>query len=232
MGIYIFSWDVLKDALVTLKNQPNCDFGKHIIPYCHSNDARMFAYEFDGYWKDVGTLSSYWEANMELIDIVPEFNLYEEYWKIFTNGGHITPQYISGESSINRAIIGNGSEVYGDINSSVLGGGVTVGKGSVINDTILMRDVVVGDNCIINKAIIAEGSVIGDNVVIGEGDEVPNKLRPDIYNSGLVTIGEKSYVPSNVHIGKNTAISGNTCIDDYKDGVLLGGETLVKAGDL
>ena len=95
-----------------------------------------------------------------------------------------------------------------------------------------MRDVVVGDNCIINKAIIAEGSVIGDNVVIGEGDEVPNKLRPDIYNSGLVTIGEKSYVPSNVHIGKNTAISGNTCIDDYKDGVLLGGETLVKAGDL
>ena len=232
MGIYIFSWDVLKEALVTLKDQPNCDFGKHIIPYCHSNDKRLFSYEFTGYWKDVGTLSSYWEANMELIDIVPEFNLYEDYWKIFTNGGHITPQYISGEANINRAVIGNGSEIYGDVNSSVLGGGVTVGKGSVVTDTILMRDVVVGDNCVINKAIIAEGSVIGDNVVIGEGDDIPNKVRPDIYNDGLATIGEKSYIPSGVHIGKNTAISGHTDHSDYVDGVLPSGETLIKAGDL
>ena len=83
MGIYIFSWPVLKEALIKLKDQPNCDFGKHIIPYCHDKGDRLFAYEYNGYWKDVGTLSSYWEANMELIDIIPEFNLYEEFWKIF-----------------------------------------------------------------------------------------------------------------------------------------------------
>ena len=232
MGIYIFSWDVLREALVTLKDQPNCDFGKHVIPYCHSNNKRLFTYEFDGYWKDVGTISSYWEANMELIDIVPEFNLYDENWKVYTNGGHLTPQYISSDSKIYRAVIGNGSEIYGDVEDSVLGGGVTVGTGSVIKDTILMRDVVVGDNCVINKAIIAEGTVIGDNVVIGEGEDIPNKLRPDIYNSCIATIGEKSYIPSGVHIGKNTAVSGKTVPSDYTDGILQSGETLIKAGDL
>ena len=84
MGIYIFSWPVLREALINLKDQPNCDFGMHIIPYVHREGKRIFAYEYTGYWKDVGTLKSYWEANMELIDIVPEFNLYEEFWKIYT----------------------------------------------------------------------------------------------------------------------------------------------------
>ena len=80
--IELFSWDTLKDALYAMKDQSGCDFGKHIIPYCHENGKRLFAYEYNGYWKDVGTLGSYWEANMELIDLIPEFNLYEEYWKI------------------------------------------------------------------------------------------------------------------------------------------------------
>ena len=84
MGIYIFSWPVLREALITMSNQSNCDFGKHIIPYVHGNKQRLFAYEYNGYWKDVGTLSSYWEANMELINIIPVFNLYEEFWRIYT----------------------------------------------------------------------------------------------------------------------------------------------------
>ena len=95
MGIYIFSWPVLREALLKKKDEPGCDFGKHVIPYCHVNGQRLFAYEYNGYWKDVGTLGSYWEANMELIDIIPDFNLYEEFWKIYTNTGCIPPQYIS-----------------------------------------------------------------------------------------------------------------------------------------
>ena len=178
MGIYIFSWPVLKEALLKLSEQPNCDFGKHIIPYCHENGRRMFAYEYNGYWKDVGTLSSYWEANMELIDIIPEFNLYEEFWKIYTNSANIPPQYISDQSVVDRCIISNGSEIYGEVHNSVLGGGVTIGKGSIVRDSILMRDVVIGDNCVIDKAIIAEGTEIGNNVVIGIGSEVPNKEKP------------------------------------------------------
>ena len=231
MGIYIFSWPVLKEALLKLSEQPNCDFGKHIIPYCHENGRRMFAYEYNGYWKDVGTLSSYWEANMELIDIIPEFNLYEEFWKIYTNSANIPPQYISDQSVVDRCIISNGSEIYGEVHNSVLGGGVTIGKGSIVRDSILMRDVVIGDNCVIDKAIIAEGTEIGNNVVIGIGSEVPNKEKPNIYSDGLATIGENSRIPSNVQIGKNTAISGYTVPEDYSDGVLAGGETLIKAGE-
>ena len=231
MGIYIFSWPVLRDALVKLSEQPNCDFGKHIIPYCHEKGDRLFAYEYNGYWKDVGTLSSYWEANMELIDIIPEFNLYEEFWKIYTNSSNIPPQYISNEAVVDRCIISNGTEVYGEVHNSVLGAGVTIGKGSVVRDSIIMRDVMIGENCVIEKAIIAEDTEIGNNVVIGVGSEVPNKVKPNIYSGGLATIGEKSKIPSNVQIGKNTAVSGVTSIEDYSDGVLASGETLIKAGE-
>lgn len=231
MGIYIFSWPVLKDALIQLSGQPNCDFGKHIIPYCHSKGQRLFAYEYNGYWKDVGTLNSYWEANMELIDIIPEFNLYEEFWKIYTNNANLPPQYISEHGVVDRCIISNGTEVYGEVHSSVLGAGITIGKGSVVRDSIIMRNVTIGENCVIDKAIIAENTVIGDNVVIGIGAEVPNQLKPNIYSGGLVTIGENSKIPSDVQIGKNTAISGETSNEDYKDGMLAGGETLIKAGD-
>ncbi len=231
MGIYIFSWPVLKEALIRLSSQPNCDFGKHIIPYCGTKGMRMFAYEYNGYWKDVGTLSSYWEANMELIDIIPEFNLYEEFWKIYTNCMNLPPQYISPEGVVDKCIISNGSEICGEVHSSVLGAGVSVGKGSVIRDSIIMRDVVIGEDCVIEKAIIAENTEIGSNVVIGVGSDVPNRVRPDIYNGGLVTIGENSRIPSGVQIGRNTAVSGVTAAADYLNGILESGETLIKAGD-
>lgn len=231
MGIYIFSWPVLKEALVALKNEPGCDFGKHIIPYCHEKGQRLFAYEYNGYWKDVGTLGSYWEANMELIDIVPEFNLYEEYWKIYTNSGILPPQYISGQAVIERSIIGNGSEIYGEVRNCVIGSGVIIGEGAVVRDSIIMKDTVIGKGCVVDKAIIAENCEIGENVTLGIGSDIPNKLKPAIYSFGLVTIGENTTVPPGVQIGKNTALSGFTVKEDYPDGVLESGETLIKAGE-
>ena len=214
MGIYIFSWPVLKEALQELSSQPNCDFGKHIIPYCHSKNQRLFAYEYNGYWKDVGTLSSYWEANMELIDIIPEFNLYEEFWKIYTNSGVLPPNYVSEQSVIERSIICNGASIYGEVHNSILGSRVRIGKGAIIRDSIIMNETEIGENCVVDKAIIAENVKVGDNVTIGIGSDIPNKMRPDIYNSGLTTIGEKSVIPSGVQIGKNTAISGVTSKED------------------
>lgn len=231
MGIYIFSWPVLKEALQELSSQPNCDFGKHIIPYCHGKNQRLFAYEYNGYWKDVGTLSSYWEANMELIDIIPEFNLYEEFWKIYTNSGVLPPNYVSDQSAIERSIICNGASIYGEVHHSILGSRVRVGKGTIIRDSIIMNETEIGENCVVDKAIIAENVKVEDNVTIGIGSDKPNKMRPDIYNSGLVTIGEKSVIPSDVQIGKNTAISGVTSKEDYIGGVLESGETLIKAGE-
>ena len=231
MGIYIFSWPILRNALIQLSSQPNCDFGKHIIPYCHGNGNRLFAFEFNGYWKDVGTLGSYWEANMELIDIIPEFNLYEEFWKIYTKSDAVPPQYVSAESKIEKSLITGGAEIYGDVYNSVIGAGVTIGKGTVVRDSIIMKNTTIGENCTIDKAIIAEEVEISDGVVMGIGEEVPNKVQPKIYSFGLVTIGENSYIPPNVKIGKNTAIAGDTTPDDYNEGVLASGETLIKVGE-
>ena len=231
MGIYIFNWSVLKEALVTMSEQSNCDFGKHIIPYCRENGRRLFAYEYNGYWKDVGTLGSYWEANMELIDLIPEFNLYEEYWKIYTKSETIEPQFIAEEAVTERCIIGEGSEIYGQVYGSVIGPGVVIGKNTVVRDSIIMQDTSVGDNVTITKAIVAEGVSIGDNVEIGIGEEAENKLNKSVYSFGLATIGENSVIPSGVKIGKNTAISGETVKEDYPDGLLAGGESIIKAGD-
>ncbi len=231
MGIYIFSWPVLKEALIALREIHGCDFGKHIIPHCHGKGQRLFAYEYNGYWKDVGTLGSYWEANMELIDIIPEFNLYEEFWKIYTNSGILPPQYISANSVIEKSIIGNGCEIYGEIRNCVIGAGVTIGKGAVVRDSIIMQDVRIGDGCVIDKAIIAENSEIGQGSTLGIGKEVPNKLKPSVYSFGLVTIGENTKIPAGVQIGKNTAVSGITEKYDYPGGILESGETLIKAGE-
>ena len=231
MGIYIFSWPALKEALMSLKDQNSCDFGKHVLPYCKEKGERLFAYEYNGYWKDVGTLGSYWEANMELIDIIPDFNLYEEFWKIYTNTGSIPPQYISENSVIDKSIICNGAEIYGEVHNSVIGSNVVIGQGAVVRDSIIMQDVVIGENCVIDKSIIAEHVNVGDNVTLGIGSDIPNKLKSNIYSFGLVTIGENSVIPANVQIGKNTAISGVTAKEDYVDGVLESGETLIKVGE-
>ena len=230
MGIYIFSWKVLRDALVALKDQSSCDFGKHVIPYLHERDSRMFAYEFNGYWKDVGTLSSYWEANMELIDLIPEFNLYEKYWKVYTNTGAIQPQYISADSVVLKSIIGEGSEICGEVHNSVIGANVVIGKGTVVRDSIIMQGAEIGENCVLDKAIVAENCKVGDDVKIGVGEFAPSKFNPKVYNSDLAVIGERTVIPSHVSIGRNTAVSGVTEAADYADGVLESGESIIKAG--
>ena len=231
MGIYIFSWQVLKESLLAMKCQSNCDFGKHIIPYCHENGKRLFAYEYNGYWKDVGTLGSYWEANMELIDLIPEFNLYEEYWKIYTKSDMIAPQYYSSESVVEKSIVGEGTEVYGEIYSSVIGAGVTIGKGAVIRDSIIMKDAVIGDGAVVDKSIVAEGCKIGNHAQLGVGEYAESKLNPKVYTFDLVTVGENSVIPDGVIIGKNTAIAGVTTAEDYVDNVLASGEYIIKEGD-
>ncbi len=231
MGIYIFNWQTLREALLALAAQPALDFGKHVIPYCHGKGAPLYAYEFNGYWKDVGTLNSYWEANMELIDIIPEFNLYEEYWKIYTRSEILQPQYVSAESVVERSIIGEGTTILGKVYNSVIGCGVVIGEGTVVRDSILMNRTEIGSGCELNKAIIAEDVIIGDGVKLGVGDEVPNETDPHIYNHGIVTIGEKSVLPGGISVGKNSVIFGRMEPSDFTDQYLAGGKTLIKAGD-
>lgn len=230
MGIYIFSWKVLREALIAMSEEPGCDFGKHVIPYCHEKGDHIFAYEYNGYWKDVGTLGSYWEANMELIDIIPEFNLYEEYWKVYTKSDIIPPQYVAADAVIEKSIIGEGTEIYGKVYNSVIGAGVTIEAGAEIRDSIIMRDSVIGANTKITKAIVAEATKVGTGCEIGVGEFAPSKYDPKVYQFDLATIGEHSVIPNNVRIGKNTAISGVTAAEDYPDGLLASGDYIIKAG--
>ena len=231
MGIYIFSWPILRDSLIAMKDQSNCDFGKHIIPYCHQGGKRIFAYEFNDYWKDVGTLGSYWEANMELIDLIPEFNLYEEYWKIYTKQDIIEPQYIAADAAVERSIIGAGSQIYGEVTNCVLGAGVTVEEGAVLKDSIIMKNTHIGKDAYVEKAIIAENCEIGDGGEIGVGEEAESLLNPKIYAFGLATIGEGTVIPPQVKVGKNTAIKGVTTMDDYPDAELPSGGYIIKEGE-
>jgi glucose-1-phosphate adenylyltransferase len=168
---------------------------------------------------------------MELIDIVPEFNLYEEYWKIYTKSEIQPPQYFSEDSAIERSIVGEGTNIYGEVSNSVIGRGVTIGKGTVVKDSIIMNETVIGENCELNKVIVAENVVIGDNVRLGIGEEAENETAPHIYNHGIVTVGEKSVIPNGITVGKNSVIFGVTDDSDYVDSYLASGKTLIKAGE-
>lgn len=232
MGIYIFKWSVLKDALIKLKDQQQCDFGKHVIPYCHEKHDRIFAFEYNGYWKDVGTLGSYWEANMELIDLIPVFNLYEEFWRIYTNSTTLPPQYISSDSVIERSIISEGCDIAGEVYNSVIGANVTIKKGAVIRDSIVMQNTTIEAGAYLEKAIVAENVVIGAGSRVGVGAEAESRLDKKIYSFGIATIGENSVIPKNVTIGKNTAISGVTDESDYTNGELPSGDYIIKAGEM
>ena len=231
MGIYIFSWPVLKEALLKLKDQPNCDFGMHIIPYIHGSGGPIYAYEYNGYWKDVGTLKSYWEANMELIDIVPEFNLYEEFWKIYTKNDALPPQYISADAEIEKSIVGEGCDIRGNVQNSVISANVEVGENAEIHDSIIMQGSVIKPGTKIYGSIIAENVEVGENCTIGVGEYADSKLSQKIYNCDLTVIGEGSVIPDGVTIGKNVAISGKTEPSDYPDGKLPSGDYIVKAGE-
>ena len=232
MGIYIFNWKLLREALIANKDVPALDFGKHVIPYCHERGNQVYCYEYNSYWKDVGTLTSYWEANMELIDLVPVFNLYEEYWQIYTNGSSMAPQYISGEAHVDRCIIGEGCEIYGTVTNSGSGSEVIIEPGAVVNNSIIMDNTVIKAGARVEKAIIAEDCVIGKNCVLGDGEFRESTYNKKVYNADLVTIGEKTIIPDGVSIGKNTALLGETTLADYPNGRLESGDAIIKAGEV
>jgi len=167
---------------------------------------------------------------MELIDIVPEFNIYDSSWKTYTKTSGFEPVFYCKESKVETCIVGEGSEICGEIKNSVLGTNVIIEKGAVVEDSIIMSNTVVGGNTKIHKAIIAENCVVGSNCNIGVGEEAESKLNPNIYNSGLTTMGQGSVIPDGVTIGKNTAILGKTTIQDYIKKELPSGGFIIKAG--
>ena len=229
MGIYIFTWDRLREALIEDNSiHPDSDFGKHIIPKMLEEGQPMYAWRFQGYWKDVGTIQSYWESNMDLIRTLPEFDLYEDFWKIYTNSDHQPPQYTAADAKVEESLLSDGCEVYGEVYSSILGPGVIVEKGAVVKDSIIMAGTVIGEGSLVDKCVIDEKCKIGKNVQMGVGEDVPNELKPAIYNTGITVMGMNSIVPDGVVMGKNCVISGATVAADYPDGKLASGKSVIR----
>ena len=229
MGIYIFTWERLREALIEDNSiHPDSDFGKHIIPKMLEEGQPMYAWRFQGYWKDVGTIQSYWESNMDLIRTLPEFNLYEDFWKIYTNSDHQPPQYTAADAKVEEALLSDGCEVYGEVYRSILGPGVIVEKGAVVKDSIIMAGTTIGEGSLVDKCVIDEKCKIGKNVQMGVGEDVPNELKPAIYNTGITVMGMNSIVPDGVVMGKNCVISGATVAEDYPDGKLASGKSVIR----
>ena len=229
MGIYIFTWKKLREALIEdNKVHSNSDFGMHIIPKMLADGETLYAYRFNDYWKDVGTIESYWQANMELIKTVPEFNFYDKFWKIYTKTDNQPPQYVGRGAKLQQSIASEGCEIYGEVHSSVLGPDVLIKKGAVVRDSILMENVVIEEGAVVDRCIIDRNNIIGKGAVLGEGENIPNELKPNIYNTGITVVGENSVIPDGVHIGKNCVIYGKTSAEDYPDGVVASGKSVIK----
>ena len=174
MGVYIFDWKMLKGYFEEVDNNGANydDFGKNLIPKMLEDQIPMFAYPFKGYWRDVGTIESLWEANMDIIKSNDEIDLNSSKWKIYTNTMSMPPQYIGKDSDIQKSLVADGCKVLGKIENSVLSHGVSEGSDSIIKDSVIMPNVKIGKNVIIEKAMIGEGAIIEDNTIIKEQDGI------------------------------------------------------------
>jgi len=216
MGIYIFSTSVLRKYLQDDDNDPisSKDFGKNIIPAMLENQARLFAYRFDGYWKDVGTIDSLWEANMDLLDPSVPLDLSDSNWKIYARNSVRPPSYLAPMATVQNSIISEGTDIYGQIDFSVIFPNVTIEPGAVVHDSIIMNGSVVRAGAVVEYSIVAENTEIAENARIGRRPED----TPDKENWGITVIA------NNVRIGKNAVVGAKQMIDSDIPDADNGGE--------
>jgi glucose-1-phosphate adenylyltransferase len=233
MGVYIFTWEVLKDYLIRddQNQESDHDFGKNIIPMMLNEGKEMWAYNFVGYWRDVGTIQAFWESNMDLISRVPDFNLFDPAWKIFTPNPVKPAHYIGPTGSIKKAIVSEGCMIYGKVKNSVIFPGAYISEGAVIEDSIIMTDSFVGKDTYISQSILGENVKVGDRVKMGIGENVPNELKPSIYNSGITVVGDRACIPDDCNIGKNVVIDIGINKDEICSLNIESGKSALKGGE-
>lgn len=190
MGIYIFTYEVLKKYLEADERDPSSanDFGKNIIPTMLENGEKMVSFRFEGYWKDVGTIHSLWEANMDLVDQPPKFNLNDRSWSIYSRNMALAPHYVGQNAKITNSTVTEGCFIDGEIKHSVIFGGVELGEGSVVSDSVIMPGAKIGKNVVIEKAVIGADAVIGDGAKVGVNSSDDNKYASKLCTNDLVLI--------------------------------------------
>jgi glucose-1-phosphate adenylyltransferase len=217
MGIYVFRWDTLKEYLARDDKNPDSehDFGKNIIPAMLKGGAGLWAYRFSGYWRDVGTIRTYWESSMDLVKKEPGFNLYDPAWRIYTPNPVKPAHYIASSGKVKMSMIAEGCMIYGKVENSILSPGVFVDSGAVVKDSIVMSNTRVCEKCLIEKSILSERVKVGSGSRIGVGEPEPNRLEPDIYDWGITVVGQEARIPAGTDIGKNVMIDAGVCWEDF-----------------
>lgn len=202
MGIYIFNTKVLEKYLIDDENTPGSsnDFGKNIIPNMLGDGMKMYTFPFEGYWKDVGTISSLWEANMDLLGEKPEFNVHDKKWRIFSRNYAAPPHYVGEDGNVSDSIVSEGCEIYGTVEHSVLSGNVIVEKGAIVKDSVIMSGTVIKSGAVVNYSIIDSNSIVSENAKVGEDKEGAK---------GIAVIGSGLCVEPNVVIDSEAMINSD-----------------------
>jgi glucose-1-phosphate adenylyltransferase len=230
MGIYVFGRDVLARVLsedAHMEEASQHDFGRNIIPGMLARGERVYAYPFTGYWQDVGTVQSYWEAHMGLLGERPSFDLYDRSWVIHTLSEERPPAYISEGCNVTRSLISHGCVIKGTVERSVLSPGVLVAEGAVVRDSIILGDTVISAGSTVDRAILDKTVTVGKNCRIGHGDDTtPNKQEPAWLNSGITLVGKGSYLPDNMTVGRNCKIGTDLLPQDFPTNTIASGETV------
>ena len=228
MGIYIFDTDVLVQRLLDgTPESPRIDFGKDVIPSMISQD-KVYAYAFEGYWVDVGTIQSFWETNLALTDPTNgTFNLHDPEWIIHTRSEERPPVKLGPQAQVVNSLVSNGCVIRGRVERSVLSPGVYVSPGAVVRESVIINDTWIGPGAVIDRAIIDENVVIGSGTYLGFGDDMTvNREMPDKINTGINVIGAGAQVPGGLRIGRNVLIHSDRLEGDFSGVEIASGETV------
>jgi glucose-1-phosphate adenylyltransferase len=229
MGVYVFS----KKALRRWIGEERIDFGRHVIPAMLDAGARVYGYRFQGYWQDVGTVQSYWEANLALLDERDGLDLYDKDWVIHTRSEERAPAKVGATAQVHRSLISHGCVINGTVVNSVLSPGVRVEVGAVVRDSIVMFDCVIRSGAVVDRSILDKEVVVGPGAIVGDGPDfdTPNRQEPGRLNTGITVVGKRAIVPRGVRIGRNVKIASGVRTSDFGSRVVRNGASVDAGGD-
>jgi len=224
MGVYVFS----KRALRQWLSDDRADFGHNVIPAMIEAGARVFGYRFDGYWQDVGTVQSYWEANLALLSDAPELDLYDREWVIHTRSEERAPAKIGATAQVHRSLISHGCVINGSVVNSILSPGVVVDVGASVRDSIILFDSVIRPGAVVDRAILDKEVAVGPGAIVGEGTDydTPNRREPGRLNTGITVVGKRAVIPRGVRIGRNVLIGESVRATDFVSRIVRSGSTI------
>jgi glucose-1-phosphate adenylyltransferase len=227
MGVYVFS----KRALHQWLADTRVDFGHDVIPAMIEGGARVYGYRFGGYWQDVGTIQSYWEANLALLSDAPELDLYDREWVIHTRSEERAPAKIGATAQVHRSLVSHGCVINGSVVNSVLSPGVVVDVGAVVRDSIILFDSVIRPGAVVDRAILDKEVAVGPGAIVGEGTDydVVNRREPTRLSTGITVVGKRAVIPRGVRIGRNVLVGEGARAADFQSRVIKSGSTVERA---